>query len=90
MNIPKRQELDHLEDDSKIFKLVGPVLIPQEQSEANSTVSTRIEFIMKELETAKAKVENAEKSQHEKRTTLLREQQKFQALVQQTAAQGPQ
>lgn len=69
---------------------MGPVLIPQDPSEAKSTVSTRIEFIMKELETVKAKVESVEKSQHEKRTSLLREQQKFQALVQQAAAQGPQ
>ncbi|CAN8069598.1 unnamed protein product [Agarophyton chilense] len=82
-----KQELDCLEDGAKVFKLVGPVLVPQDADEANSTVQTRIEYISKELASAKTKVESIEKNQQAKRVALLSEQQKFQALVQQTAAQ---
>lgn len=69
-----------------MFKLVGPVLIPHEAEEAKTTVQTRIEFISKELASAKAKVEGIEKKQQSKRVALLAEQQKFQAVVQQTTA----
>lgn len=82
-----KEELDHLEEGAKVYKLVGPVLIPQEVQEARNTVSTRIDFISNELNTAKAKVEKAESEQQKRRVALLAEQQKFQALVQQAAAQ---
>lgn len=81
-----QQELDQLDDDARVYKLVGPVLIPQEPEEAKSTVSTRMSFISKELVTAREKVEKAEKRQQEKRVALVSEQQKFQSLVQQSAA----
>ena len=71
------KELDHLEDDAKIYKLVGPVLIPQELDEAKSTVGTRIKFISKEIVNAKSKVENLEKTLQERRVQLLQEQQQF-------------
>lgn len=76
-----------MEDGAKIYKLVGPVLIPQEGDEAKSTVRTRIEFITKELQTATVKVEQMEKDQQAKRVALLTEQQKFQNLVQESTGQ---
>lgn len=61
------------------------MLIPQDVSEAKTTVGTRIQYITKECESAKEKVQKLEKSQQEKRIQLLQEQQKFQAAVQQSA-----
>lgn len=75
-----------MEQGAKVYKLVGPVLIPQESDEAKTTVQTRIDFISKELAAAKARVEKIEKDQQQKRVALLSEQQKFQSLVQQSAA----
>lgn len=43
------QELSLLEDDAKVFKLLGPVLVPQDIVEAKSNVDKRIEFINGEL-----------------------------------------
>lgn len=85
-SIDTLQELDQLEDDARVFKLVGPVLVPQEPEEAKNTVSTRMSFISKELAAAREKVQTMEKQQQEKRLQLLTEQQKFQSLVQQTTA----
>lgn len=81
------KELDRLEDGSKVYKLIGPVLTPQDVDDAKGTVQTRIDFIAKELANAKTKVEGLEKTQQSKRVALVTEEKKFQALVQQTAAQ---
>lgn len=42
-------EFKMLDDDAKVYKLVGPVLAKQELSECRSNVSKRIEFIEKEV-----------------------------------------
>lgn len=86
IDVTSVKELEQLDDDARIYKLVGPVLIPQEPEEAKNTVSTRMGYISKELTAAKAKIEKLEKLQKEKRIKLLADQQKFQALVQQVAA----
>lgn len=75
-----------MENDARVYKLVGPVLIPQEPEEAKSTVSTRMSFISKELAAATTKVNKISQLQQEKRVLLLSEQQKFQAVVQQATA----
>ena len=41
--------MDLLKDDSKIYKLVGPVLLKVDSDEAKENVQKRIEFIEKEL-----------------------------------------
>jgi prefoldin beta subunit len=38
-----------LNDDSNIYKLVGPVLLKQDKSEAVLAVDGRLEFIEKEM-----------------------------------------
>jgi hypothetical protein len=43
------QEFASLDDDAKIYKLVGPVLLKQDTSEAKSTVNSRLEYIEKEM-----------------------------------------
>lgn len=35
--------------ENKVFKLVGPVLVKQDQAEAKSNVETRLEFIRSEM-----------------------------------------
>ena len=47
INLP--QEFATLDDDAKIYKLVGPVLLKQETAEAKSTVDSRLEYIEKEM-----------------------------------------
>ena len=43
------QEMDLLEDDAVVYKLIGPVLVRQELSEARQTVEKRLDYISKEL-----------------------------------------
>lgn len=47
--LTSHKEFASLDDDSKIYKLVGPVLLKQEKSEAVMAVDGRLEFIEKEM-----------------------------------------
>ena len=44
-----KNELDILSADATVYKLIGPVLFKQEQTEAQSNVAKRLEFIRKEM-----------------------------------------
>ncbi|KAI4111423.1 MAG: hypothetical protein LQ339_000622 [Xanthoria mediterranea] len=48
-NLAVRKEFNTLSDDSPIYKLIGPVLLKQEKTEAESAVDGRLEFIEKEI-----------------------------------------
>lgn len=43
------QEFSKLAEDANIYKLVGPVLLKQDSTEAKSTVDGRLEYIEKEM-----------------------------------------
>lgn len=43
------QELELIPEDSSVYKLVGPVLIKQDQFEAKSNVQKRLDFIASEM-----------------------------------------
>lgn len=43
------QEMELLGDDAVVFKMMGPVLVKQELSEAKQTVSKRLDYINKEM-----------------------------------------
>lgn len=44
-----KDELDITREDARVFKLVGPVMVPQTVEDAKSNVNRRIEFIKAEL-----------------------------------------
>ena len=43
------QEFAQLTSENTVFKLVGPVLVKQDQTEAKNNVDTRLEFIRGEM-----------------------------------------
>ena len=43
------QELELLEEDSSVFKLIGPVLVKQELVEVKNNVTKRVEFIKNDV-----------------------------------------
>lgn len=44
-----QSEFAQLDDEAKIYKLVGPVLLKQDKTEATMAVNGRLEFIEKEM-----------------------------------------
>ena len=43
------QEFDQLTPGNAVYKLIGPVLVKQDQVEAKSNVETRLGFILSEM-----------------------------------------
>jgi rubrerythrin len=61
------QEMKLLTSSNTVYKLIGPALIEQDQSEALQTVEKRLEFIKKEIERIEKQLkEIEEKSQAKK------------------------
>lgn len=65
------EEFEYLNEDSKIYKMTGPVLMPQDYAEAKLNVSKRIEFIQGEIKRVEEKIENEQKLMEETRNNLL-------------------
>lgn len=64
------QELELLEEDSNIYKLIGLVLIKQDPLEATSNVKKRLEFIQGELDRVDSAVKKLEDKQSKRHATV--------------------
>jgi len=71
-----------LEDESTVYKLVGPVLVKQELFEAKSNVQKRIDYIEGDIQRLDDRIKSLQKKQDEKRTEVAQIQGKMQAVVQ--------
>ena len=65
------EEFESMKKDAKIYKLTGPVLMPQDFGEAKMNVSKRIEFILGEIKRAEEKIEKSQALMEETRAKLL-------------------
>ena len=64
------KELELLEEDAQVFKLIGPVLVKQELVEVKTNVTKRIEFIKNDIKRLEDNVKAKEKEQEEVRTNI--------------------
>ncbi|KAI9208672.1 prefoldin subunit 6 [Polychytrium aggregatum] len=74
-----KKEFDLLDQDAVIYKLIGPVLVKQDQGEANVNVSKRIEFIRNEMERLEKQVKDLSEKQEAKKLEVV----KLQTAIQQ-------
>ena len=74
-----------MEEDGKVYKLIGPVLIKQDLEEARSNVEKRIDFIGKEIKRSEEETKKLEGVQNDIKIKLLEGQQHIQKLVSQVA-----
>ncbi|KAL1291157.1 hypothetical protein HN51_059705 [Arachis hypogaea] len=74
------KELDLLNENANVYKLIGPVLVKQDLAEANSNVRKRIEYITAELKRLDATVQDLEEKQNSKKDAILKLQQRIQSL----------
>ena len=58
---PRPQELELLDDDGSVFKLIGPVLVKQELMEVKNNVTKRVEFIKNDIGRLEGNVKKFEK-----------------------------
>ena len=55
-----KKELEFIEDGDEVFKLVGPMLVKEEISDAKQNVTKRVDFITKEIEKFDKKIQSHE------------------------------
>lgn len=86
-NTMVKEELDLLGTSSKVYKMMGPVLIQQDLEEAKQNVNKRIEYINGEIKRHETLIKDLEKKQEDFREKLSKLQQDFQrAQAKQTTA----
>jgi len=54
------KELELLDDESNVFKLIGPVLVKQELMEVKNNVTKRVEFIKNDIKRLEGKIKSFE------------------------------
>merc|ERR1712216_324754 len=57
------KELELLEDEASVFKLIGPVLVKQELVEGKNNVTKRVEFIKNDIKRLEGNVKKFEQQQ---------------------------
>ncbi|KAL6240091.1 hypothetical protein BDW75DRAFT_196929 [Aspergillus navahoensis] len=78
-------EFNSLDDDANIFKLVGPVLLKQDKTEALMAVNGRLEFIEKEIQRIEGQIKENQDKSDKKRAEIVQ----YQSHIQQQAAAAP-
>ena len=60
-----QKEFKGLADDANIYRLVGPVLLKQDRTDANSTVDGRLDFIGKEIDRTEQRIKEIQERQRQ-------------------------
>ncbi|MCJ1337104.1 hypothetical protein MMC09_002383 [Bachmanniomyces sp. S44760] len=73
-----QREFAKLSEDANIYKLVGPVLLKQDRSEAVLAVDGRLEFIGKEIKRIEGRIKDIQQSSEQKKMEVYQLQTKMQ------------
>eukprot|EP00158_Paraphelidium_tribonemae_P001843 Partr_v1_DN24873_c1_g1_i3_m29894 putative prefoldin subunit 6 len=76
-----QDQLKKLRNESIVYKLIGPVLVPQELVEAKSNVEKRMEYIRGEITRVERSLKESAEKEEKKRQELMALQAKFQAQM---------
>lgn len=75
-----QKELELLEEDAAVFKLIGPVLVRQDLVEAKTNVAKRISYISEELKRLNLTQQTLEHKEAAKREDIVKLQQRIAAV----------
>nr|CDJ93540.1 Prefoldin beta domain containing protein [Haemonchus contortus] len=74
-----KSEFDFLEEDAKVYKLIGACLIRQDIAEARANVEKRLEYINAEIKRVDDSLADSKEKAEAQKAKLLEMQQKFAA-----------
>mmetsp|Transcript_2377 Transcript_2377/g.3975 ORF Transcript_2377/g.3975 Transcript_2377/m.3975 type:complete len:125 (-) Transcript_2377:424-798(-) len=74
------EELNRLDEDANVFKLIGPALIKQDLVEAKANVSKRIEYIKGEMDRADGQIKSFESKIKDREQDLFKLQKRLTSL----------
>ncbi|KAK4111699.1 Prefoldin beta-like protein [Canariomyces notabilis] len=78
-NLGVQKEFAKLKEGETIYKLIGPVLLKQDQADAESTVNGRLEFINKEISRLETRIKEAQGEIERKKGEIIQVQASAQA-----------
>ncbi|CUF64151.1 prefoldin-like protein, putative [Bodo saltans] len=81
-----REELYHLEDGAGVYKLIGPVLVSQDASDAKMIVEKRLEYITGEMKRTDVTIDDFEKKEESERIKIIDLQRRMQERQNQIVA----
>ncbi|EPE25054.1 Prefoldin [Glarea lozoyensis ATCC 20868] len=82
-----QKEFSGLADDAKIYKLVGPVLLKQEKTEAVLAVDGRLDYIVNEIKRVEKQIKDTEDKSDAVRSKIIQVQSQAQPQDQGSQAQ---
>lgn len=78
-NLGVQKEFEKLKDGETIYKLIGPVLLKQDRTDAESTVNGRLEFIDKEISRLEGHIKEMQGKMEKKKNEIIQVQTNAQA-----------
>ncbi|OCB89512.1 hypothetical protein A7U60_g3307 [Sanghuangporus baumii] len=81
-------EFATLKPGNTVYKLTGPVLVPQDQAEARANVDKRLDFIRNELKRVDAQIKDISEKSEKRRAEIVEMQTAHQASLQQKGGAG--
>ncbi|XP_071153861.1 prefoldin subunit 6-like [Mytilus galloprovincialis] len=81
-----KEELDRLEKDASVYKMIGPVLVKQNLDESKSNVQKRIDYIADLVKRHEESIKDLEKKQDTCKEGITKLQQQFQQAQVKAAA----
>ncbi|KAF9813955.1 hypothetical protein IEO21_05391 [Rhodonia placenta] len=81
-----KKEFAQLTKENTVYKLIGPVLVQQDQAEAKSNVETRLDFIRSEIKRVETQLKDLDEKSEKKKAELVEVQV---ALQEQAKASAP-
>ncbi|EFW16672.1 hypothetical protein D8B26_001337 [Coccidioides posadasii str. Silveira] len=73
-----QKEFATLDDDANIYKLIGPVLLKQDKTDAVMAVDGRLDFIEKEIKRIESQIADIEEKSEKKKAEVIRLQTQMQ------------
>ncbi|KAH9827755.1 Prefoldin subunit [Teratosphaeria destructans] len=78
-SLTRLQEFSTLSDSANIYKLVGPVLLKQDTTEAKSTVDGRLEYIGSEIKRVEGSIKEVQEKSEGKKMEIQSQAQQVSA-----------
>ncbi|KAI8988528.1 Prefoldin [Mycotypha africana] len=75
------KEFQHLDDDSNIYKLIGPVLVKQDKTEAETNVKNRLNLIASEIKRVESQLTDLTQKSEKKKQEIAKLQMEYQQLA---------
>ncbi|KAF8641084.1 hypothetical protein AX17_000728 [Amanita inopinata Kibby_2008] len=69
-----KKEFEQLEPGNTVYKLVGPILVKQDQTEAKGNVETRLEYIRSEIKRLEGQLKEIQTKQEKKKQEVGRDE----------------